>query len=99
MQTMMNQNKITQKKENIMDIESTPRTDDQAFDYRPNQFGGSSFRHTKYGILVDSSFAQQLERELNAANAKVEKLEDELYYLRESIKLARNGIQQLIDKQ
>ena len=83
---------------NIMDIKATPRTDDQAFDYRPNQFGGSSFRHTKYGILVDSSFAQQLERELNAANAKIDRMQEQIDMAVETIKLARNGIKQLIDE-
>jgi uncharacterized phage infection (PIP) family protein YhgE len=78
---------------------STPRTDVKAFDYRPNQFGGSSFRHTKYGILVDSSFAQELERELNVANAKIAELKQQLLLSKEVTKLARNGLKQLIDKQ
>ena len=81
------------------EVDKTPLTDGQAFDFRPNQFGGSSFRHTKYGILVDSSFAQELERKLNRANAKIKELEQQLELSKEVTKLARNGIEQLIKKQ
>jgi hypothetical protein len=69
----------------------TPRTDIEAFDYRPSQFGGSSFRHTKYGILVESKFARQLEEELNQANDRIKELEAYMA-------LAKSGMLQLADK-
>ena len=72
-------------------IMKTPRTDIEAFDYRPNQFGGSSFRHTKYGILVESEFARQLEKELNQANDRIKELEAYMA-------LAKSGMLQLADK-
>lgn len=74
-----------------MIIKPTPRTDAEAFDYRPNQFGGSSFKSTKYGLLVYSQFAQQLEVELNAANERIAELEAYMA-------LAKSGMQQLNDK-
>jgi len=69
----------------------TPRTDIEAFDYRPSQFGGNSFRHTKYGILVEAEFARKLEKELNEANDRIQELEAHMA-------LAKSGILQLADK-
>jgi len=69
----------------------TPRTDTEAFDYRPNQFGGSSFRHTKYGILVEAEFARKLETELNEANERIQELEAYMA-------LAKSGMRQLAEK-
>jgi len=74
-----------------METNQTPRTDADAFDYRPNQFGGSSFRSTKYGLLVYSEFARQLETELNLANERIAELEAYMA-------LAKSGMQQLKDK-
>ena len=74
-----------------MIVKPTPRTDAEAFDYRPNQYGGSSFRSTKYGLLVYSQFAQQLETELIAANERIAELEAYMA-------LAKSGMQQLKDK-
>lgn len=70
---------------------NTPRTDSEAFDYRPSQFGGSSFRHSKYGILVDSDFARKLEHELNQANERIQELEAYMA-------LAKSGLRQLDEK-
>jgi|DEB0MinimDraft_12_1074336.scaffolds.fasta_scaffold09117_4 hypothetical protein len=69
----------------------TPRTDIEAFDYRPSQFGGNSFRHTKYGILVEAEFARKLEKELNEANDRIQELEAYMA-------LAKSGLRQLADK-
>jgi hypothetical protein len=69
----------------------TPRTDIEAFDYRPSQFGGNSFRHTKYGILVEAEFARKLEKELNEANDRIQELEAYMA-------LAKSGLRQLTDK-
>lgn len=69
----------------------TPRTDIEAFDYRPSQFGGNSFRHTKYGILVEAEFARKLEKELNQANDRIQELEAYMA-------LAKSGLRQLADK-
>jgi hypothetical protein len=69
----------------------TPRTDIEAFDYRPSQFGGSSFRHTKYGILVEAEFARKLEKELNEANDRIQELEAYMA-------LAKSGLRQLGEK-
>lgn len=70
---------------------NTPRTDSEAFDYRPNQFGSSNFRHSKYGILVDSDFARKLEHELNQANERIQELEAYMA-------LAKSGLRQLDEK-
>ncbi len=69
----------------------TPRTDIEAFDYRPSQFGGNSFRHTKYGILVEAEFARKLEKELNEANDRIQELEAYMA-------LAKSGLRQLGEK-
>ena len=69
----------------------TPRTDNAAFDYRPNQFGGSSFRHSKYGLLVDAEFSRKLETELNEANERIQELEAYMA-------LAKSGMRQLAEK-
>lgn len=72
-------------------LSETPRTDNESFDYRPNQFGGSSFRHSKFGILVESKFAQTLELELNEANERIQELEAYMA-------LAKSGMLQLVKK-
>ena len=59
------------------DVNHTPLTDAEAFDYRPNQFGGSSFRTTPYGLLVEAKFARQLEIKLNQKNILIDELKEE----------------------
>lgn len=58
------------------DVNHTPLTDAEAFDYRPNQFGGSSFRTTPYGLLVEAKFARQLEIRLNQKNILIDELKE-----------------------